>query len=174
VELPTLSSTREPRDLDWQTIISGAEQEYASHSNNNPFGFENRWYERKFDKSLSKNQLTQDSFSVGLDRSEEWTDLDVLLRALNEMGAQPLVLCAPPPGAFYDTLGVSAQDRAVYYERLRQKVESFGVPVLVFSDHDQDHYFVKDTGAHLSEKGWVYLDYALDPFYHGNFRGSWH
>jgi poly-D-alanine transfer protein DltD len=40
------------------------------------------------------------------------------------------------------------------------------VPLLDFAEHDTDKYFLIDPWSHLSRKGWIYFDRALDAFYH--------
>src|SRR5262249_17377482 len=82
-------------------------------------------------------------------------------------GADTLLLSQPIPGKYYDRLGISAEARSVYYDRLRQVAGKYNVPVVDFQDHDNDIYFVTDPNSHLSREGWAYYDRALDAFYHG-------
>ena len=42
--------------------------------------------------------------------------------------------------------------------------EKAGYPVVDFSGHEYDKYFLKDT-IHLGWKGWIYFDEAVQNFY---------
>ena len=164
------SPQRRSAALDWPAVIGRAEREFERHNDNNQFGFDNHWYDRRFERTVARNTITEASFRAGLAASEEWTDLELLLSVAKELGAQPLVLCAPGPGFFYDYLGISDEPRQAYYQKFEQVVRAHGVPVLAFADHDRDTTFVLDPAAHLSEKGWAYFDQALDGFYHGTLQ----
>jgi poly-D-alanine transfer protein DltD len=100
-----------------------------------------------------------------MDRAGEWKDLDLLLRALRELGARPLLVSTPLKGDLYDYAGISAGARRVYYTRLRELARANDVPLVDFADHDGDRFFLRDF-SHLSSKGWVYYARALDTFYH--------
>jgi D-alanine transfer protein len=161
---------RRPAQIDWPSLVARAKQDFASHSDNNPFGFDNHYYTSRFKRALARNTLTDSSFRAGLSQSEEWTDLDLLLRVARELGAKPLVICAPSPGRYYDYLGISEDLRREYYRRLEQVVRGYDVPMVSFADHDRDDHFVQDPGAHPSEMGWVYYDQVLDAFFHDELR----
>ena len=71
------------------------------------------------------------------------------------------------PG-FYDNFTVlSRRERQLYYDRWEQELGRLGVPWLDFRDADEDLYFMTDTGAHFSPRGWIFADRALDMFWHG-------
>ena len=164
------ASPHRPAPLDWPTVIARAEREFERHNDNNQFGFDNQWYDRQFDRTIRRNTFTDASLRAGLEASEEWTDLELLLSVAKELGAQPLVLCAPAPGLFYHYLGISDELRQAYYQKFEHVVRAHGVPVLAFVNHDRDKSFIVDPAAHLSEKGWAYYDRALDGFYHGTLK----
>jgi hypothetical protein len=41
------------------------------------------------------------------------------------------------------------------------------IPALNFQAHDQDRFFLHDTGAHYTARGWVFADRAMDLYWHG-------
>jgi poly-D-alanine transfer protein DltD len=84
---------------------------------------------------------------------------------LRAVGARPLVWTMPLPGAFYDYTAMSAPVRRTYYERYERTNERVGTPWLDFRAHDEDRWFVTDPGSHLSARGWVFADRALDAFW---------
>jgi D-alanine transfer protein len=99
--------------------------------------------------------------------SAEWTDLALELQALRDLGAQALVWTVPFPGVYDDYTPLSAPARQAYYDRFQQVVAPAGFPWLSFRDHDEDRYFMGNSGAHFSPRGWVFADRALDLFWHG-------
>ncbi len=109
-----------------------------------------------------------DEMVSNLRNSTEWTDLDLLLEGLKQLGARPLLLSMPIAGSFYDRQGISRQERHdLYYQRLRELAERRGVPLIDFENEDEDAAFLSGVGSHLSPEGWLYYDDALDRFYHG-------
>src|SRR5262249_10228731 len=92
-------------------------------------------------------------------------DLTLELRALRELGAQPLVYSLPLPGTYDNYTTISKIARQGYYDLYRQATATGGVVPLDLSGHDEDRYFLHDIGAHLSPRGWVFIDRALDTFW---------
>jgi D-alanine transfer protein len=106
------------------------------------------------------------AFKNGINTSPAWIDLELLLRGLASAHAQPLILSMPVPGDFYEHAGVSRSARNDYYTKLRALVERYHVPVVEFEAHDEDPAFLIRHASHLTAKGWVYYDRALDDFFH--------
>jgi D-alanine transfer protein len=153
--------------LNWQTLLAHADQAYMQRSDSNPFGFENsQWQKSGVDWMQAKGSLTDEQFLAALKRSEGWSDLALLLEGLKDAGAQPLVLSMPLPGNYLDYVGVSAAARQVYYKRLSDLVESYGMPLQDFQAFDDDRYFLWNPNGHLSSRGWIFYAQAIDAFYH--------
>jgi D-alanine transfer protein len=106
-------------------------------------------------------------FRRGVQASPIWIDLELLLRAFAAVGARPIILSMPLPGDFYDHAGVSRSAREEYYAKLRALVRRYGFAVAEFEDHDEDPGFLIKHQSHLTAKGWVFYDRALDNFFHG-------
>ena len=161
---------RRPAPLDWQSLTTRAGREAAQQAGSNPFGIDDRlWRRSTATWKAMANTRSGRAFIRDVETATGWTDLDLLLRALNEFGARPLLLSAPLKGPFFDYWGVPYQARQVYYDRLRATVGSHDLPLRDFAEHDGDPYFVVDLRAHLSPAGWAYYDQALDAFYHSEF-----
>jgi D-alanine transfer protein len=112
------------------------------------------------------------AFRSGVNSSPAWTDLELLLRALTEVHARPLILSMPISGTFYDHAGVSHNAREIYYIKLRALEQRYHVMAADFEDHDEDPAFLIRYQSHLTAKGWVYYDRALDDFFHGRLPRS--
>ncbi|MBV9327761.1 MAG: D-alanyl-lipoteichoic acid biosynthesis protein DltD [Chloroflexi bacterium] len=167
---PAESISKSPRSIDWEALTHEATLEQQANADNNDLGFDNTIWTTKYARLVAQRtgQFSDPWFIDNLQHNAEFTDLDILLRGLNELGMQPLLLSQPIPGKYYDTIGISAAARSEYYARLRQVASINDVPVVDFEDHDNDIYFVTDPNSHLSREGWAYYDRALQAFYDGS------
>src|SRR5258708_6096613 len=86
-------------DIHWPTLIRTAETEQQSQTSNNEFGFDNAVWVEKYAKLVAERhqQFSDAAFVDNLQHTAEFSDLDILLRGLAEMGAQPLFLSQPLP-----------------------------------------------------------------------------
>jgi D-alanine transfer protein len=167
---PAESPARSAGSIDWEELTHQAMVEQQANANSNELGFDNTSWSTKYARLVAQRtgQFTDAWFVDNLQHTAEFTDLDILLRGLNELGAQPLLLSQPMPGKYYDTVGISAAARSEYYARVRQVARAHDVPIVDFEDHDHDIYFVTDPNSHLSREGWAYYDRALEAFYDGS------
>jgi D-alanine transfer protein len=106
------------------------------------------------------------SYREALDRSQEWSDFELLLRILHELQIEPLVLSMPPDGRHYEKLGIQRSSLALYSQRLHALCDRYGVRCETFDDHIDDHYFLVDHHDHMSVKGWMYYNQAIDDYFH--------
>ena len=99
-------------------------------------------------------------------KAREWTDAELLLRTFQELNAKPLLLCMPIEDVRLEAAGLSPAARDVFIERLKGLAKAYNFPLLTFREHESDAGFLSDFFDHLSAKGWIYYDRALDDFYH--------
>ena len=169
--------TRSPGRIDWDDLERSARRETAAASDNNPFGFENSYWDANRRKLLSEEEAATagglvpviKTIVIGLRNrreSDEWRDLDLLLDSLRALGATPLVVAAPFHGPFYDRWGITAAERMRFYDELRRRCTRAGVAVVDFAEHDGETLFLRDPESHLSGLGWVQVSKVLDAFYH--------
>jgi len=107
------------------------------------------------------------SFRKRMNTSAAWIDLDLLLRTLARVHASPLLFTMPIAGDLYDLKGVSRSAREDYYSKLRALVQRYHFRLVEFEGHDEDPAFLYRHKSHLTAKGWIYYDRALDDFFHG-------
>src|ERR1700730_14754438 len=110
------------------------------------------------------------AFRARIAAASEWIDLELLFRALTELGAQPLIISMPIDGTLYDTTGVSRSARHVSYDRMSELAQRYHFPLIQFEDHDADPTFLLAHREHPTPKGWRYYDRALDDFFHKTNR----
>jgi D-alanine transfer protein len=167
-----------PRPIDWALLETHAAAEAASRGRNNPFGFDaSYWNEhaRRLQHPIDARsaRMLMPVIPLMVDglhhepRNLEWRDFALLLDVVHALGARPLVVSAPFAGPFLDYWGVTAYERAQYYEELRDRTSRNGVPLVDFADHDGDRDFDRDPEGHLTDKGWVHLDEVFDAWFHG-------
>jgi D-alanine transfer protein len=145
-----------------------ADASYRAHSNNNEFGLDNEKWDRELRRETLRlrNTRSDAAFLRTLERSQEWVDLELLLRELTELGARPLLLSMPIHGGWYDHCGITYAARRAYYEKLRGVGARYHAAVVDFADHDADQSFCHDTMGHLAPRGLVYYNQAFDDFFH--------
>jgi D-alanine transfer protein len=102
-----------------------------------------------------------------MNTSTGWIDLELLLRTLARVHASPLLCTMPIAGDLYDRKGVSRSAREDYYVKLRALVQRYHFRLVEFEGHDEDPAFLFRHQSHLTAKGWIYYDRALDDFFHG-------
>lgn len=106
------------------------------------------------------------AFRIRMDTAPGWTDLELLLRTLASVHARPLLLSMPFDGQSFDERGISRPARDEYYTKLRALAERYHFALVEFKGHDEDPAFLYLHKSHLTAKGWIYYDRALDDFYH--------
>ena len=106
-------------------------------------------------------------FRNDLNASPGWKNLELLLRVLARVHARPLILSMPIGGNSYDHAGISRSAREDYYVTLQALVQRYHFPLVEFKGHDGDRAFLIRQESHLTAKGWMYYDRALDDFFHG-------
>ena len=106
------------------------------------------------------------AFLQALQRSYEWGDLELLLRVVKELHLDPLLLSMPIEYAHFERMGISPQSIDAYASRLHEFAQRAGVPVADFADMGEDPRFFADHFGHPSAAGWLYLDRAVDDFFH--------
>jgi D-alanine transfer protein len=107
-----------------------------------------------------------------MNTAHAWEELELLLRTLASVHAQPLLLSMPIDGQFYDRTGVSWSAREGYYDKLRALAQRYNFPVIEFREHDDDPAFLLRHTDHLTAKGWTFYNRALDDFFHGRVPRS--
>ena len=111
--------------------------------------------------------LRDKAFLQTIAKAEEWTDIELLLRTFQELGVQPLLLTMPVEDIRLEVYGLGPDARNAYVQRLDALAESYRFPLADFREHHADPAFLADFLDHLSGKGWLYYNKALDDFFHG-------
>ena len=148
---------RRPKILDWPELIAKVDSAKPSD------------WSGTAKSSRPNAQISPGSrdvgFRYGISVSPSWTDLELLLRTLTRVHARPLLLTMPIAGEFYDHAGVSRSAREDYYTKLRVLVQRYHFALVEFTSHDEDPAFLLRHQSHLTAKGWMFYNRALDDFF---------
>lgn len=141
--------------LDWETILASTDGDTTGHH-----------AERMKDQSthFSGNRR----FVQVLGESREWNDLELLLRVAHELKLDPLLLSIPIDYPYYESVGVTRESLDQYLAHLHALAARYDVALVDFADHEHDLAFFADHNDHLSARGWLYMDHALDLYYHAS------
>lgn len=153
-----------PEMIDWPKLVTKAGALKTTHED-----------ETNRSSSLAEQKAPgsrDQAFRTDTEAGLGWTDVELLLRTLASVHARPLLLSMPFDGQFYDETGVSRFARESYYKRLRSLAQRYHFPLIEFTGHDEDPSFLYLHKSHLTAKGWIYYDRALDDFFHGRVPQS--
>jgi len=147
-----------PEILDWSKLIASVGGTKTTGTN-------------KITKASSLGEEIMPSrrdlaFRNRMNAAPGWIDLELLLRTLAKVHAQPLLLSMPLAGDLYDQEGVSRSARESYYVKLRALVQRYHFALVEFKGHDEDPAFLYRHKSHLTAKGWMFYNRALDDFFH--------
>jgi D-alanine transfer protein len=153
-----------PETRDWSKLIAS-----AGDTNSTDAGKVRKASSLGEEKMLGRRDA---AFRDRMNTSTAWIDLELLLRTLASVHASPLLLSMPIAGDLYDRTGVSPSAREDYYVKLRALVQRYHFRLVEFKGHDEDPGFLYRQQSHLTAKGWIYYDRALDDFFHGRVPRS--
>jgi D-alanine transfer protein len=153
-----------PEVLDWSKLI-------AKVSETKPTDSRNVKKAPSFDAFVIPGSRDV-AFRNDMNASPGWKNLELLLRVLARVHARPLILSMPIGGNFYDRAGISRSAREDYYTKLRSLVERYHFLLVEFERHDEDPAFLIRHESHLTAKGWIYYNRALEDFFHGRMPRS--
>lgn len=164
--------SRSPQSIDWPGTLAKALAEQKIHTASNPLGVEDdQWWKYSYLLTNPAPPGSEDKmFIQRVKIHPEWSDLDILLQALKELGAQPLILSRPMNVRLWEAQGVSEQAQNIYYEKLREAVAPYRFPLVDYQQYGTDIYFSIDQGSHTSREGWIYVNQTLDDFFHGRIQ----
>lgn len=167
-ELKKIKSSGDPdnfvkaEQIDFRALLEEAECLGEKSCTNNEYGVYNDYFDTYIrDKYDSYKDANSNSSYV---TSREYDDFSLFLDICQETGIEPLIVSVPVNGRWYDYTGFPAEDRQIYYQKIRTACEEYGVEIADFSGKEYELYFLKDI-MHMGWKGWVYLDEAVYEFY---------
>jgi len=86
--------------------------------------------------------------------SPEYSDFELLLEIAKELGLDVRVINFPINGKWNDYIGVDAEQRKIYREKLTNIVQSYGYSIFDLGDKEYEPYYMFDT-VHPGWKAWI-------------------
>ena len=166
---PSASPQHTGRGLDWAELRARAGSEKKVYATNNPFGFDDEFWNAKKDILLKHD--TSRGYLDRENKSKEWIDFELLLRVLGQSGAKTFVIVPPRSAGFLAHIGVEDHALASFYPRIRELCRKNGAPVLDFAETEKSGWLVIDAYGHPSPVCLVDLAKAMDDFYHDRAPG---
>ena len=151
-----------PAPIDWQAEEVAALAQAEEMSASNDFGMLDGYYSTYIGRKLAQFEGKDADLSYA--ESPEYDDLRCLLALCRVKGIEVLFVHVPMHGAWFDYTGFSAQERSVYYQKVREIVSEYdNVTLLDLTDCEYEPYFLCDI-MHLGWKGWLAVDRAIADF----------
>lgn len=146
----------------WSALEKKAIADGKVSESNNPFGVTNNYFDKnKNNFTKLKNSQSKAHFYP----SQEYNDLELLMKVLKDEGADPIFIIQPVNGFWYDYTGFPKEQRQKYYAQVREMAKQYHFALADFSGDEYDMYFMSDP-SHPNELGWLKIDKALDNFVH--------
>lgn len=136
---------------------------------NNPYDFDNYLYSNVYSKEIKL--MKKYTHHIALNDSPEFEDLGILLDTFKEVGIEPLIIDLPMNGSWYDYCGIGRVERAKYYTKINKIVNAYQFQLIDMSGYEYEAHAFKDS-SHLEWKGLVYVDEAIDKYFHENNNHS--
>lgn len=155
----SMHPTRTRKVLDWVSLIRTAAKVGGSTVEQ---ARKNELARRKPAKASGDK-----AFLNTIAKAKEWTDFELFLRTLQELGARPLLLSMPIEDIRLEAGGLSPQSREVYVQHIERLARQYSFPIVSFREQEKESDFLIDFSDHLSAEGWLHYNKALDDFYHG-------
>lgn len=148
---------------DWNSQMEKAELLAKTKANNNDFYILNDYYNQYIKDNLNtyKGSYKNESYI----NSPEYEDFKLLLEICKSQNIKPLFVSVPVHGKWYDYCEFPKENREACYKEIRTLVAGYGFEMLDLSENEYEKYFLKDI-MHLGWKGWIYIDEAIDKYYH--------
>jgi len=150
--------------IDWEHEERLAIAAARAMSYNNDFGMLNDYFTVNIGTHL--NRFEGRDRHLDYNFSEEYDDLRILFEVINQKGLDPLFIHVPFHATWSDFTGLTAEMRQVYYDKVRDIAQEYGIRILDLTGYEYEEYFLCDI-VHLGWRGWLRVAQALIEFYHG-------
>lgn len=155
---------RDLKGKSWKEIRSIAVSYGKKKATNNPYYMRNKYY-----NMILHHQKKDHRPNEFYTSSPEYNDLQLLLDALKESGADPLFISIPANGLWYDHIGIHEKRRLAVYHKIHQQISSNGFKIYDLTNKEYEPYVLSDA-VHIGWKGWVYIDEQMINHIHGTYK----
>ncbi|WP_099223254.1 D-alanyl-lipoteichoic acid biosynthesis protein DltD [Listeria costaricensis] len=150
-----------PSGLSYEQLDQLAKETGQESTGNNPFQIKQGYYDKKV-KPI-EDKLKDSRKDLSYVESPEYGDLQLVMDAFKRAGADVLFINPPINGKWVDYIGMNHEMLAEYYQKVGDQIRSNGFQYVSMEQYQNDPYFLEDP-IHLSWRGWVQVDKAIDQF----------
>lgn len=143
---------KEYKDIDWDKEYDELVKESEQTESNNEFNLSDKYYNDNVKKI--KDNVKGMLKSQDITDSVELDDFKFFLGVCHDLGIKPYIIMPPVNGWYYDYLGLSMDERYVYYNTINCLADSEGMDVLDLRDYEYQKDFLIDV-MHLGKEGWL-------------------
>ena len=148
-------------DIDWKEAEKAAEEEGTAYCTNNEYYVENSYFTNNLADIIDDLKGVESGTQL---QSKEYEDFKMFLQICKENGVEPYIIMMNTNGKYYDYVGIDAERRNEFYDRIEQAAKDQGVDYLRLSEKEYEPYFMLDV-MHLGWKGWLYVDQQIAEHY---------
>ncbi|WP_088838797.1 MULTISPECIES: D-alanyl-lipoteichoic acid biosynthesis protein DltD [unclassified Listeria] len=127
----------------------------------NPFHVKQKYFDKKISPNMAKLKDSRQNLSYA--SSPEYDDLQLVMDAFKNAGADVLFVNPPVNGEWLRFIGMKQEGLDEYYKKTKEQVEQNGFRYISLEDRQDSPYFLEDP-IHLSWRGWVQIDDAIAKF----------
>ncbi|WP_239256923.1 D-alanyl-lipoteichoic acid biosynthesis protein DltD [Listeria ilorinensis] len=150
-----------PAALDYEQLDKLATETGQKSTGDNPFQIKQGYYDKKV-KPI-EDKLKDSRKDLSYVESPEYGDLQLVMDAFKRAGADVLFINPPINGKWVDYIGMDQKMLDDYYQKVGDQIHSNGFQYVSMERYQNDPYFLEDP-IHLSWRGWVQVDKAIDDF----------
>lgn len=159
VRLPNKDPNRKIKPIDWKYEREKAIKDAKHRVGKKPGVFNGRpmfidkGYFREYMKK--KEKVYHKMYGhVNLLEGKEFYDYKIFLDTCKETGVEPTIVLIPVIDEFYDHVGIDRNERAAFFEKVKNVTEPYGFKVIDESNSGSSRYFLRDV-MHLGTVGWT-------------------
>lgn len=151
-----------PKDFSYDELEKIASHDGQHSTQNNPFGIEDKFYNKRIKNNLKLLRGSQKVFNYV--QSPEYRDFQLVLEELAENHTNVLFIIPPVNSKWSAFTGLNQDMYQKSVEKIKFQLESQGFTNIAdFSKEGDKPYFMQDT-IHMGWNGWIAMDKVVEPF----------
>lgn len=150
-----------PNKLNFEELDKMAASLGEKSTGDNPFHVKQKYFDKKIAPIIDKLQDSRKNLSYA--NSPEYDDLQLVMDAFKQAGADVLFVNPPVNGEWLRFIGMSQDGLNEYYKKTEEQVKRNGFRYVSLQKYQDSPYYLEDP-IHLSWRGWVQIDAAIANF----------
>lgn len=158
----SIEKNKDRKNIKWDEEYAKAYNDSKKRVGNNPFGLDQKYYEKKLKPNLKK---MKDKYKdVDILNVKELSDYEYMLNVCKELGIDPTVVIIPGLPDYYEYCGVSKEDQKKLYIKIKDIAKEKGFKVVDTSSKAGNKYYMRDV-MHIGTVGWTDVSKSIYEIY---------